>query len=141
MDFDGFETLEFPIATPPADGTVYVLLYKINGREFPFYVGQTGRFVDRMGDYVSAQHAASTDFKVGKAIEYLKKKMNCQIIVKHKTSNDRLKEEKLLIAKLEAELKLYGSSLLNKCPGYDYKTIKPLDALSNIERFCNDNYR
>ena len=60
---------------PEARYVIYVVGIEIKGKFEPFYVGESSRSqYGRIGDYVSGQKSASADFKVGKAIEYLRSK-------------------------------------------------------------------
>ena len=53
---------------PP--NAVYTLYFKMNEHTVPFYVGETGRFPARLGDYKSGHFDAATDFRVKQAIMY-----------------------------------------------------------------------
>jgi hypothetical protein len=135
MDFTSFESLDWPPPNAPKVGEVYVLFFRKDGQEVPFYVGQTERFLDRMGDYISAQFGACTDFKVGMAIKFLDE-LGYRIAVKHKKSADRFSEERTLIVQLRSE----GYKLLNDCPAYDYKRTTAESELKLIQNFCRNNY-
>jgi hypothetical protein len=64
MKLEGFNTIDFGTSR---EGVVYVFFVATETEEIPFYVGETDRFQGRMDDYVRAQFAAPTDFKVGEA--------------------------------------------------------------------------
>ena len=132
MELENFQKYSFTEVIPTPIGEVYVICFVKDGREIPFYIGQTGRFEERMGDYQYAQFGAATDFKVGEAIKYLRSK-GFDIIVRHRLSSDRLNEEKQLIQ----EATRVGITLLNACPGYNYKTAIQDDARKKVQDFCD----
>jgi len=76
---------------------VYGLFWVANGSEAPFYVGQTHRLSERVGDYCTADFAASTDFRVGEAIRYLRDIKKYRIILKYKPSRSSIEEERTLL--------------------------------------------
>src|SRR3990172_2147914 len=79
IDFDAFEEMEFP----PYSDMVYIFFY-VRGEDterVPFYVGESSRHVGRFGDYVSAKFSAPTDFKVGEAVKYLRKR-GLRVVIK-----------------------------------------------------------
>lgn len=133
MNFPDWPEAQFPVLPSQPNGEVYVLFYSSARGETPFYVGQTVRFEERMGDYQAAQFAASTDFKVGQAINYLIDH-GCRVTAKHKTSPDRRAEERDLIRSLAAE----GINLLNSLEGYDYKIADKSTELSRVHKYCLD---
>ncbi|MGD0970952.1 MAG: hypothetical protein ABSA04_06050 [Desulfobaccales bacterium] len=65
-----FLTIEFPQNI----NVVYIIYLTNQGVHIPFYVGETGRFLVRVSDYMSANFKAQTDFKVGEAIRYIQEK-------------------------------------------------------------------
>ena len=120
---EGFTAVEFPtledVASLPRGpgGFVYVISWTRAGNpEVPFYVGQTRRLSDRMWDYCEASFTACTDFRVGKAIQYLGER-GCRIILRYKATENRHEEE----YKLVRELLVIGTRLLNQVPAYDYR--------------------
>lgn len=114
MNFKEFNTIAFPAD----EDVVYVLCFKRKGEteDIPFYVGESGRGTRRLGDYITAQFAAPTDFKVGKVVRELQK-AGVEVLVKYKFTNDRKLEERNLIQ--EAEKKY---ALLNNEASFNYKT-------------------
>jgi hypothetical protein len=61
---EDFLTIEFP-----QNISVVYIIYFINQEAYiPFYVGETGRLLGRISDYMIANFKAQTDFKVGEAI-------------------------------------------------------------------------
>ena len=70
-----------------------------------------------MGDYQTSPFAAQTDFKVGTAIKALSA-LGYEVHVHYITSEDRRRDESAWITRLEAS----GYSLLNRLPGYKYRT-------------------
>jgi len=112
IDFSTFEEMEFPQHCD----IVYVLHY-IHGdgaKPLPFYVGESSRHVGRFGDYVSANFSAATDFKVGEAVKYLRKK-GLRVVIKFQESHNRKEEEKRILQHLRSTFKL-----LNDLKGYRY---------------------
>jgi len=89
--FRDFRTIDFP----KKSHIVYVIGINFRRRFVPFYVGQSSRHVGRLGDYVSANVTAFTDFKVGVAIMHLTRR-GYRILVKFKASDDPIQEEKQL---------------------------------------------
>src|SRR5579884_2354463 len=103
MDFTEFDSLAWPPPESPKVGEVYVLLFKRGEQHLPFYVGQTQRFLERIGDYVYAHFGACTDFKVGEAIKFLQTELGCAIVAKHRASVHRFNDELDLIKVLRQE--------------------------------------
>ena len=66
MNYCGFTTIPLP-ETP---NIIYIVGLDTETGFCPFYVGESGRNIGRLGDYVSAQFTASTDFNVGQAAKY-----------------------------------------------------------------------
>lgn len=65
-----FHTFEFPNAK--SRNVVYYLTYgSASAEEVPFYVGESSRHIGRIGDYITANLSAPTDFKIGVACRYL----------------------------------------------------------------------
>jgi len=127
---EGFTAVEFPtledVASLPRGpgGFVYVISWTRAGNpEVPFYVGQTRRLSDRMWDYCEASFTACTDFRVGKAIQYLGER-GCRIILRYKATENRHEEE----YKLVRELLVIGTRLLNQVPAYDYRNANTCEA-------------
>jgi len=91
---DGFEVVDFPtldtLSSIPgsAGGFLYVLCWVRNGAQTPFYVGQTRRLRGRMEDYCLAQFQASTDFRVGESVRYLRGTKGYQIVLRYRPSLD-----------------------------------------------------
>ena len=125
----GFITLEFPKNI----STVYVIFFVKNNKKVPFYVGETGRFLGRISDYISANFKASTDFKVGEAIKYLQGK-GYKIIIKYKLSEDRKRDQSEIIKDFQNS----GCRLLNELLGYDYKRANENEERERIKRFCDN---
>ena len=94
MNFHGFTSITFP----RDEEVVYVLCFKRPGssEEIPFYVGESGRGTRRLSDYVTAQFAAPTDFKVGVVVKALQD-AGAEVLVKYKVSANRKAEEAQLI--------------------------------------------
>ena len=73
-----------------------------------FYVAESSRSVGRFGDYIASKFTASTDFKVGQAIQYLHE-CGCEVVVCYKPSHDRMADEQALIR----SSRTMGNKLLN----------------------------
>ncbi len=129
MQFKDFKTLNFPESI----SAVYLIFFIKNDKKIPFYVGETGRFQGRVGDYVSAHFKASTDFRVGETIRYLQEK-GCKVIIKYKSSQDRKREQDEIIKYFQS----LGHRLLNDLSGYNYKTANEDEEREKIKRFCDD---
>lgn len=125
MNFDGFTSISFP----KDDGIVYVLCFKKPGAssETPFYVSESGRGTRRLGDYLTAQFSAPTDFKVGVVIKTLQA-AGVEVIVKYRQSNDRKSEEKQLIHEIS---QCYP--LLNHESNFNYKSDQRLAQSARFE--------
>ena len=135
MDFDGFESME--LSPSNGRGFVYVLCWTDGERNVPFYVGQTQAILGRMNDYHWADFQASTDFRVGEAVKYLREK-GLHVIARYRLSAaskpEREKEERCLIDALKAE----GVVLLNCFPGYDYRKSILEEQRGRIQRFIDE---
>jgi hypothetical protein len=102
------------IKIPKNRDIVYVICFKTDDGYIPFYVGESSRSIGRVGDYISANFSAPTDFKVGEAIRYLQSK-NFSVWMFFKESSNRKEEESDLLDKLRKRYRL-----LNDFPGYIY---------------------
>jgi hypothetical protein len=113
MNFDGFNSITFP----QDEEIVYVLCFRRPGstQEVPFYIGESGRGTRRLSDYITAQFAAPTDFKVGVVIQALQA-AGAEVTVKYKLSARRKVEEAALLK--QARVK---HQLLNDEPSFNYK--------------------
>lgn len=126
MDYSAYESFLFPEKINI--DIVYIIGVNTESDFHPFYVGQSSRHVGRFGDYLKPNFSAATDFKVGKAIEYLTNN-GCKVEVKFRSSINRISDEKEIINSL--------NPILNTIPGYDYTKLQDEDdkkkILSNIE--------
>ena len=113
MNFEGFTTITFP----RDEEIVYVLCFRARGslEERPFYIGESGRGTRRLNDYITAQFAAPTDFKVGVVVQVLQE-AGAEVTVKFKLSTDRKTEEARLIKEAEGNY-----PLLNNEASFNYK--------------------
>lgn len=118
MEFEGFNSVD--LSPAGGSGFVYVLCCVYGGKEVPFYVGQTQSIWGRLNDYHWADFQASTDFRVGEAVRYLRSQ-SIPVIAKYKFSEGREAEEARTILQLRSE----GAKLLNVRPGYNYRTAQP----------------
>ncbi|RTL55590.1 MAG: hypothetical protein EKK46_06650 [Rhodocyclaceae bacterium] len=130
IDLSAFQEMEFP----QHRDIVYVFHYLTDNatEPVPFYVGESSRHVGRFGDYMSANFSASTDFKVGEAVKYLRKR-GARILVKFKETHDRREDEKLLLHKLRRSVRL-----LNDLKGYRYGEADIDDERLKIHRFIDE---
>ena len=127
--FNGYRTISFPANSD----IVYIIGVEERNKFIPIYVGESSKNIGRIGDYVSAQFSAATDFKVGIAIKYLMKKEH-KVIIKYKNSSDRKKEQNDAMG----EIKIDGFRLLNDLGGYDYRTAKKEEEIRKIEDFIEE---
>jgi len=125
-----FTTIPFPEDT----SIVYVLRFRRPGKSdlIPFYVGESNRGMRRIGDYVTAQFAAATDFKVGVAVRSLRA-FGCDIFVSYQETSDRRVDEAELIRRYS----IRGHKLLNALQGYNYRTAERSAEESRIKQFVN----
>jgi hypothetical protein len=130
----GTYATSFPVRAE--GGFVYVLCWVDNDREIPFYVGETGRLNERMGDYCTKQFGAATDFRVGEAICYLREAKGFRIVVRYKPSSlqktDRRKDEYLIVRGFQTS----GVRLLNDLVSYNYKEADQQDEKRAVHSFC-----
>jgi hypothetical protein len=124
---------------PRIEAAVYILyVHTPEGQSklIPFYVGQTDNFHQRMRDYMNPQLAASTDFKVGQAINYFKAKgLLIQVAVRKDIidQNQRRREE----ADRSKAFRHIGYALLNDLKGYNYKTANRHEEITKVHQFCD----
>lgn len=121
-----FERIDFPTKAE----IVYVVFFLKGENEQYFYVGQSTRHIGRLGDYISANFTAATDFKVGQAIKYLREKGFSVGVAYEETTNSKEKEQGIA-----QELRQLGFKLLNDLPGYDYRTARQDDEKRKIRGF------
>lgn len=127
-----FKTIDFPENM----GVVYVVFYRLKYGDIPLYVGETNRLQGRIGDYISADFKAPTNFKVGEAIKYLQKR-GYRVIIRYKPSEDRKREQNELIKYFQ------GSGcyrLLNELIGYDPKKTDENEERKRIRKFLLNNF-
>ena len=128
MQEENFKTIPFP----EDENIVYVLRFKRPDKAniIPFYVGESGRGTRRIGEYISAQFAAVTDFKVGIAVRTLRA-AGCDVFVSYQSSNNRRVDEAELIKRYTIQ----GHRLLNAEPSYNYKSADKSAEQARIEQF------
>lgn len=122
-----FERIPFP-----ATGNIVYTIGLIREAAYiPFYVGQTTRNVGRFGDYISAKFSASTDFKVGEAVKYLRN-LGYDVAIEYKEIEgvNRRAEESRIINEYRRNYEL-----LNDLPGYDYSRAIEKDERLKIHEF------
>ena len=129
--FDGFNDIEFPRCRD----IVYAIYFQVHDKDTYFYVGESSRHIGRLGDYLSAQFSAPTDFKVGEAIKYLLS-IGYEVGVKYKESQSRKVDEKSVLDELRK-----NSKMLNDLPGYDYKTADEMKEKLKIHDFIRSLFR
>lgn len=128
VDFSAFQEIEFPRHRD----IVYILHYVRNDVPLPFYVGESSRHVGRLGDYVSANFTAATDFKVGEAARHLLGQ-GLRVVVKFQESANRKADEKRILQELRRTYRL-----LNDIPGYNYEKADETDERKRIHRFIDE---
>jgi len=136
MCFENFTAIPFPL--PPCGGVVYVFFFRRPGveKETIFYVGQTHRFLGRMEDYRRAAFAASTDFKVGETIRYLREYRKCTITVKYMQGENPEQHEIAIIHRLRQPPN--AIPLLNDLNGYNYQEADVDEERHRIKMFCDE---
>ena len=114
MNFEDFNSITFP----KDEEIVYVLCFKRKdaSEEIPFYIGESGRGTRRLADYITAQFAAPTDFKVGVVVAALQA-AGAEVLVKYKRVADRKSEEALLIREAAKHYPLLNHEL-----SFNYRT-------------------
>jgi hypothetical protein len=125
--FADFQKFDFPI-----DASI---VYVIGIREttkgfFPFYVGESGRHIGRMGDYITANFRATTDFHVGEAIKFFHSK-ELSVEIRYKVSLERKDREKELIGILDDR-----GVPLQKLGSYHPKDTNEEDERKKVHEFC-----
>jgi hypothetical protein len=132
--FQDFQKFNFPRVNFPGDASI---VYVIGIREpvkgfFPFYVGESGRQLGRMGDYITASFNATTDFHVGEAIRFFQSQ-GLEVEVRYKISLERKDEE----SELREEIAKRSIPLL-KLGSYDPKrTLKEEERLK-VHKVCRE---
>jgi len=129
IDFSAFKEIEFP----KHSDIVYVFYYvhSVGKEPIPFYVGESSRHFGRFGDYISANFSASTDFKVGEAVKYLRER-GFLVVVKFQESLSRRKHEKQILDELGMTF-----HLLNELRGFRYRTANITDERQVIHNFID----
>ena len=128
---EGFQETEFP----KEKGIVYIIVINYRGKVIPLYIGQTGRSVGRVGDYIAGKYSASTDFKVSKAVEYLREK-NYEVKIQSKRSSEDPKERRAEEKRLINYFRTKKYVLLNDLKGYNYKN-KETNEKKERQKVCN----
>jgi len=130
INYSEFLDMEFPRRKE----IVYILYcrQKDDQQEIPFYVGESSRGIGRFCDYLSAQFAAPTDFKVGEAIRHLND-LGFTVHVRYKESRDRRNEEKEIIRSLGGSYRL-----LNDLKGFNYKKSDPNNERKSVHHFVDE---
>ena len=116
-------------------GSIVYIFYAVkDGQRTPFYVGESGRGIARIADYIAAQFAAVTDYKVGRVARLLED-AGYEIVVEMEHSSDRQRDER---AKRE---ELSDRPLLNGSAGYDYKTANKEDVNAILQQYVTENFQ
>ena len=111
------QCLDFPVVRH----VIYVIGITCDRKFIPFYVGETSRNVaGRIGDYLSAQFNAPTDFKVGMAIRYFRSK-DCQIKVCFVEASKERKERRVKESEWKIKAAKMCPRLLNDYPSHKYE--------------------
>ena len=129
---DNFDTDYQNILFPENPNVIYIIGFDDFGNFKPIYVGESGRNIGRLGDYISAQFSAQTDFKVGIAVKYLKE-LDKKVIVKYRNSENKRKEQNIIIRKLQNQ----SIKLLNDVSGYNYRTANKEAETKKIKLFID----
>lgn len=121
------------IVFPQHKNIVYIIYFidKDSNEEILFYVGESSRGIGRFGDYLTAQFTASTDFKVGEAIRYIKEQ-GFEVGIKYKESSNRKKEEQIYLKRFRRKYRL-----LNDLEGYNYKKANKQDERKKVHEYVN----
>ena len=115
-------------------GNVVYFIYAVrNEDKIAFYVGESGRGIGRMADYINASFGAATDFKVGRTIRLLEAR-GYEVIAELESTPDRKLREKELIQEF------HDMPLLNHVQSYDYKTQNREAYEALLEMFVEDNF-
>jgi hypothetical protein len=127
MDYSNFNS--FIVPEKKDIDIVYVIGISNESDFHPFYVGQSSRHIGRFGDYLKPNFSAATDFKVGKAIEFLTNN-GFKVEFKYRNSLDRSLDEKKLINEIDP--------YLNKIKGYNYNLLQHDEVLKKIEEHMQE---
>ncbi len=85
----------------------------------------------RFGDYISGKFSASTNFKVGEAVKYLRDNVY-RVVIRFDEVDNRKVEEKRILQNLRGTFRL-----LNDLKGYDYNKSNERDERQNIQQFVD----
>lgn len=129
---EGYQTIPFP----REGSAIYVIGIQYPARFVPVDVGESSRFIGRVGDYISAQFTASTDFKVGTAIRHVLER-GCDVVIKYQTFDGRETARRAEEARLIKAFKAQGFDLLNDLKGYDYRTADPDVETKSVKDFAD----
>jgi hypothetical protein len=128
-----YETIQYPWS----GSIVYYLSFQRPGdtSETPFYVGESGRHVGRLGDYIAANFAALVDFKVGVAARFLQRR-GLIVLFRYQQvpENERMNVQASLIQSLARDYLL----LNNKLPQAELGN-NPETARGMIENFVQQH--
>ncbi len=129
--FEGFKCIEFP--SEKEYDIVYVLCFaQVGNKKTPFYVGKSTQHTARLGYYISAKFTASTDFRVGEAIKYLRHGLGLSVWVYYKQSQNVARDEQQMIDELGKSYRLLNNA---KALGYEYKTADEAVVRARIHAF------
>ena len=112
---------------------VYVFFAAKNDQRTPFYVGESGRGIARISDYISAQFAAPTDYKVG-SVARLLEDAGYEVVIEVEESSDRQRDEKNKIDEMS------DWPLLNGYASYNYRTAEREDVDALLQQYVTDNF-
>ena len=115
-------------------GSIVYVIYAVKGDDkIAFYVGESGRGIARIADYINASFGAATDFKVGRTVRMLEEKGYEVIVEIEKTPNRKVREKELIE-------KYSDQPLLNHVASYDYKITGQGEYLSILEGYVRENF-
>ena len=121
-----FESFNFPLFSD----IIYIVGIQGEVNFIPIYIGESTRYLGRMGDYISAQFNTPTDFKVGEAVKYIQSK-GFPVGVKFKATKNRREDE----IKYLNDIRTLGFKLLNDLSSFDYRTSNSDAEREKVQRF------
>ena len=125
--------MQFINLTRSRGNVVYVIYAVKNGVKIPFYVGESGRGIARISDYINASFGAATDFKVGRTVRLLEAR-GYEVVAELENTPERKLRERELIEKF------HDMPLLNHVQSYNYKTQDKEAYETLLERFIEERF-
>lgn len=135
------DTIEIPkIANTPG---IYIFYFAKDGKEVPFYVGQTRNLRRRMGEYIISSWVATTDFIVGEAIKYLQEN-SYGVMIRFWSASEKEEERKLEEQRKIDKFQREGHQLLNRSNtrvGYNYRVANQNEIRDRIRKEVDEILR